>query len=224
MTPATRQASATASCWSMAAWPRTSARSWKWSPRSTCCAADAEWQARQQAHRASCAHRGGLCARATCASLAQPPRAISTARSRPSSPGPPTTTRETLIERVRGGVRRGFLGLLMLGGMSGGGMGFIFDPRRKPEAQDRLQDMMSDTKRRTARRAALRHGAGGLRFRHQRPRHGGHAPGRRRGLYAAGLLCAVRAAVAAARHPRSCPGRPRAKSTASPPPAARIRG
>ncbi len=31
--------------------------------------------------------------------------------------------------------------------MSGGGMGFIFDPRRKAEAQDRLQAIMSETKR-----------------------------------------------------------------------------
>ena len=32
-------------------------------------------------------------------------------------------------------------------GMSGGGMGFIFDPRRKLEAQDRLQTLMLETKR-----------------------------------------------------------------------------
>ena len=35
----------------------------------------------------------------------------------------------------------------MLGGMSGGGMGFIFDPRRKAEAQDYLQQEMSRAKR-----------------------------------------------------------------------------
>jgi hypothetical protein len=35
----------------------------------------------------------------------------------------------------------------MLGGMSGGGMGFLFDPRRKAIAQDRLRAIMSDTKR-----------------------------------------------------------------------------
>src|SRR5690606_1266627 len=34
-----------------------------------------------------------------------------------------------------------------LGGMAGGGMGFIFDPARKPEAQERLQEIMSETKR-----------------------------------------------------------------------------
>ena len=35
----------------------------------------------------------------------------------------------------------------MLGGISGGGMGFIFDPRRKTEAQDYLQQEMSRAKR-----------------------------------------------------------------------------
>ena len=50
----------------------------------------------------------------------------------------------------------------MLGGMSGGGMGFIFAPARKTEAQERLQDIMSQTKARTGKRAALCHGAGGL--------------------------------------------------------------
>src|SRR5436309_11494092 len=35
----------------------------------------------------------------------------------------------------------------MLGGMSGGGMGFIFAPARKSEAQQRLQEIMSATKR-----------------------------------------------------------------------------
>jgi len=31
----------------------------------------------------------------------------------------------------------------MLGGMSGGGMGFIFDPRRKSEAQSFLAETMT---------------------------------------------------------------------------------
>ena len=31
--------------------------------------------------------------------------------------------------------------------MSGGGMGFLFSPERKPEAQERLQAIMSETKR-----------------------------------------------------------------------------
>jgi len=54
---------------------------------------------------------------------------------------------ETLIERVRAEFGGDFRGFWMLGGMSGGGMGFIFAPERKPEAQRRLSDIMSTTKR-----------------------------------------------------------------------------
>ena len=35
----------------------------------------------------------------------------------------------------------------MLGGMSGGGMGFIFEPEHKAHAQDRLETVMSELKR-----------------------------------------------------------------------------
>jgi hypothetical protein len=55
---------------------------------------------------------------------------------------------ETLISRVRGEFGSDFWGFWMLGGMSGGGMGFIFAPERKAEAQDRLQAIMRETKRR----------------------------------------------------------------------------
>ncbi|MCU0782975.1 MAG: transposase [Verrucomicrobia bacterium] len=54
---------------------------------------------------------------------------------------------ETLISRVRTEFGKNFLGFWMLGGMSGGGMGFIFDPRHKAQGQSRLQDIMSQTKR-----------------------------------------------------------------------------
>ena len=54
---------------------------------------------------------------------------------------------ETLIRRVRAEMGDSFWGFWMLGGMSGGGMGFLFDPHRKAIAQDRLQAIMSDTKR-----------------------------------------------------------------------------
>jgi len=53
---------------------------------------------------------------------------------------------ETLIERVRAEFRDDFWGFWMLGGMSGGGMGFIVAPGRKAEAQRRLQEVMSATK------------------------------------------------------------------------------
>jgi hypothetical protein len=54
---------------------------------------------------------------------------------------------ETLLGRVREAFGPDFWGFWMLGGMSGGGMGFIFAPQRKAEAQTRLQEMMSGTKR-----------------------------------------------------------------------------
>ena len=54
---------------------------------------------------------------------------------------------ETLLERVRAEFGPAFWGFWMLGGMSGGGMGFIFDPDRKPLAQQRLQALMSELKR-----------------------------------------------------------------------------
>ncbi|MEA3209860.1 MAG: hypothetical protein QOE70_2917 [Chthoniobacter sp.] len=54
---------------------------------------------------------------------------------------------ERLIEQVRAEFGTDFWGFWMLGGMSGGGMGFIFAPERKAEAQRRLQEIMSATKR-----------------------------------------------------------------------------
>jgi hypothetical protein len=54
---------------------------------------------------------------------------------------------ETLINQVRNEFGEGFWGFWMLGGMSGGGMGFIFAPERKARAQERLQEIMSATKR-----------------------------------------------------------------------------
>ncbi|HLJ17648.1 MAG TPA: UTP--glucose-1-phosphate uridylyltransferase [Bryobacteraceae bacterium] len=58
---------------------------------------------------------------------------------------------ETLIERVRGEMASDFWGFWMLGGMSGGGMGFIFSPQTKMHAQERLQCIMSGIKRRLER-------------------------------------------------------------------------
>ncbi|HEX4792998.1 MAG TPA: UTP--glucose-1-phosphate uridylyltransferase [Humisphaera sp.] len=54
---------------------------------------------------------------------------------------------ETLITRVKERFADDFWGFWMLGGMSGGGMGFIFAPARKAEAQKFLQELMSATKR-----------------------------------------------------------------------------
>jgi len=58
---------------------------------------------------------------------------------------------ETLIRRARAEMGNGFLGFWMLGGMSGGGMGFIFDPAIKPHAQGRLEAIMRETKHELAR-------------------------------------------------------------------------
>ncbi|MBN1246026.1 MAG: UTP--glucose-1-phosphate uridylyltransferase [Anaerolineae bacterium] len=52
----------------------------------------------------------------------------------------------TLIDRVRAAFGADFWGFWMLGGMSGGGMGFIFDPNRREEAQSRLHAMMLGAK------------------------------------------------------------------------------
>lgn len=54
---------------------------------------------------------------------------------------------EMLIDRASEEFDDDFWGFWMLGGMSGGGMGFIFDPSRKAEAQERLQIIMSEAKR-----------------------------------------------------------------------------
>jgi hypothetical protein len=54
---------------------------------------------------------------------------------------------ETLIRGTREHFGREFWGFWMLGGMSGGGMGFIVAPHRKREAQEFLLKLMGDTKR-----------------------------------------------------------------------------
>jgi hypothetical protein len=54
---------------------------------------------------------------------------------------------ELIIEGVRKKFAKDFWGFWMLGGMSGGGMGFIFDPGRKEEGQKYLQEHMSSLKK-----------------------------------------------------------------------------
>jgi len=55
---------------------------------------------------------------------------------------------ESIIARIEAEFGNDFWGFWMLGGMSGGGMGFLFNPARKHEAQIRLQDIMSSEKKR----------------------------------------------------------------------------
>lgn len=54
---------------------------------------------------------------------------------------------ETLIDRVRAAFGADFWGFWMLGGASGGGMGFIFNPLQRDAAKDRLHAIMKETKR-----------------------------------------------------------------------------
>ena len=54
---------------------------------------------------------------------------------------------DALIEACRNQYGSQFWGFWMLGGMAGGGMGFIFDPRIKSQAQDWLAETMVKTKR-----------------------------------------------------------------------------
>jgi hypothetical protein len=54
---------------------------------------------------------------------------------------------ETLIERTRERFGDDFLGFWMLGGCSGGGMGFIFKPEIKAEALAAMQEIMLTAKR-----------------------------------------------------------------------------
>jgi hypothetical protein len=53
---------------------------------------------------------------------------------------------ESLIRRVRQEFGQDFWGFWMLGGMSGGGMGFIVEPQHKARAQERLGAVMSELK------------------------------------------------------------------------------
>lgn len=58
---------------------------------------------------------------------------------------------ETLIARTFQHFGEDFWGFWMLGGMSGGGMGFIFAPHRKVEAQQKLAEIMLAEKKRLER-------------------------------------------------------------------------
>ncbi|MCC6396219.1 MAG: UTP--glucose-1-phosphate uridylyltransferase, partial [Bacteroidetes bacterium] len=58
---------------------------------------------------------------------------------------------ESIIAQVKEEFDADFWGFWMLGGMSGGGMGFLFLPSRKREAQERLLKIMHEKKRRYER-------------------------------------------------------------------------
>ena len=54
---------------------------------------------------------------------------------------------QSLIEQAEARYESQFWGFWMLGGMSGGGMGFIFDPAIKPQAQEWIAQALVETKR-----------------------------------------------------------------------------
>lgn len=54
---------------------------------------------------------------------------------------------ERLIEAAQARFGKDFWGFWMMGGMAGGGMGFIFDPAVKPRAQAEMHAIMQETKR-----------------------------------------------------------------------------
>ena len=58
-----------------------------------------------------------------------------------------TAYTERLIEEARQTLGTKFRGFVMLGGMSGGGMGFFVDPAAKAEAREKLLAIMTRTKR-----------------------------------------------------------------------------
>jgi hypothetical protein len=57
---------------------------------------------------------------------------------------------ERLIERARDAFGDAFWGFWMLGGASGGGMGFIFEPAVRDAAKDRMHGIMLETKKQLA--------------------------------------------------------------------------
>ncbi len=106
----------------------------------------AEWQARQDA--------AGVLDEIIAAVEAGDMRRIGAATARNFSgpiqtiiPGATNLYTETIISRVRERFGADFWGFWMLGGMSGGGMGFIVAPHAKTAAQQALGEIMAVTKR-----------------------------------------------------------------------------
>jgi hypothetical protein len=107
---------------------------------------EAEWQARRQAVATLDEILGFLAAgdvrglgRALTANFTGPLQAM--------IPWVSNRYTEQLIAGTREKFGDDFWGFWMLGGMAGGGMGFIFAPERKPEGQEFLQQFMLATKR-----------------------------------------------------------------------------
>jgi hypothetical protein len=108
--------------------------------------AEAEWNARQDAlhildNILAALRRGDIQAigLATTSNFCRPIQSI--------IPWASNYYTELLIDRMRQRFKGDFWGFWMLGGMSGGGMGFIVAPPCKAAAQEFLQQTMSDAKR-----------------------------------------------------------------------------
>lgn len=54
---------------------------------------------------------------------------------------------QTIRDRIQAELGEDYWGFWMLGGMSGGGMGFIVAPEKQAEAKDRIREIMTQTKR-----------------------------------------------------------------------------
>jgi len=106
---------------------------------------------------------------------------------------------EMLIRRVREEFSAGFNGFWMLGGMSGGGMGFNLRSGGEGARARAIGNHHARGQAQAGTRRAVRDGAGGLRFRHQRARHTRGDAARIRRADAAGLLYVGRARAAAHR-------------------------
>ena len=132
--------------WFMAAWLRMLVRSWKWSPRNTCSGPKPNGKGGK--------HALGILEEILAALRASDMRAIGAVTTRnffqpiqTIIPWASNAYTETLIDRVRRQFGDQFWGFWMLGGMSGGGMGFIVAPEIRAAAQEHLQSLMSAAKK-----------------------------------------------------------------------------
>lgn len=105
-----------------------------------------EWTARQQAI-ATLDHILDLLGRGDIRALGRALTANFTGPLQTIIPWVSNLYTERLIREAGAAFGDDFWGFWMLGGMSGGGMGFIFEPKRRTEAQARLQEIMLTAKR-----------------------------------------------------------------------------
>ena len=107
-----RAARSRAWCSCTAAWRRTSARSWRWSPRNTCSAPQREWQGRQEAIRIFDEILAALAGGRHAGASALRPQRNFDGPIQTIIPWASNLYTETLIRAARAEIRRGLLGLL----------------------------------------------------------------------------------------------------------------